>query len=185
MSGVQTSYTNFPAVAFAGLLADDADNEIWTGFNADVTDMPFGCALQFKYDPSYNTDMVLPTSAHGVALAAGILVHSHAHERQYYLPDGTLAGDLAAGGLVPGAKLDVLIRGRIWVLVQQTVAIGDRLFVSFEADNVPVYTAAGQIGNADSGDSNTNDWTRLGRFLTPATAGGFAVLDFDSTNLND
>ena len=172
---VQTTYSNFPAVAFAGQLATIEDADIITGFNADTSDMPFGIAVSYKASPTYNTDMTLPVTSGG-AKVAGILIHSHAHERQYYLPDGTLAGDLAAGGLVPGAKLDILRRGRVWVTVVQTVAVGDRLFVAWEADSVITYSAAGQIGNADV-SSNTLDCTRLGEFVTAAPAGGLAMLD--------
>jgi hypothetical protein len=182
MSGVQTSYSNFPATAFAGMLADDAENDLITGFNADTANMPFGVGLMFEYSPTYNTDMTLPTAAHGAALMSGILVHSHAHERQYYLSDGTLAGDLTGSALVPGAKLDVLRKGRVWVTVVQTVAVGDRLFVATSSDGT-VYTAAGQIGNADV-SSNTADCTRLGVFITAATAGGLAILEVDFVNRN-
>jgi hypothetical protein len=171
---VQTTYSNFPAVAFAGQLATMEDTDIITGFNEDTSDMPFGIAVSYKASPTYNTDMTLPVTSGG-AKVAGILIHSHAHERQYSLPDGTLAGDLAAGGLVPGAKLDILRRGRVWVITQQAVAVGDRLFVCFSAGTV--YTAAGQLGNADE-SSNTLDCTRLGQWVTAQTTpGGLALLD--------
>lgn len=175
---VQTSYTDFPAIAIPGQLADDAFNDLITMFNANSSAaMPFGIAVAFKPSPTYDTDGATP--ANSTDKIAGILVHSHAHERTFTLPDGSTAGDLSATGLTVGAKLDVLRKGRVFVITQQAVAVGDRLFVCYSAGTV--YTAAGQLGNADE-SSNTIDLTKVGQWLSKASAGGIALLEVDFTN---
>jgi hypothetical protein len=172
---VQTSYTRAPAGAFAGLLADDAENDIMTLANTEASaSMPFGICVAFKTSsPKSDRDAILPGAG---AKLAGIVVHSHDYERTFTLPDGSVAGELDSVGLIPGAVMAVLVRGAIWVKVQQAVAVGDRLFVCTAANTV--YTAKGQMGNADE-SSNTIDATAIGRFESSSAAGGFAKLRVD------
>lgn len=173
---VQTSYTVAPAAAYAGMLADDSENDIMTMVNAEASlSMPFGNVVAFKTSsPASDKDAIRPAS--GSTKLAGILVHSHDYARTFTLPDGTTAGELDSTGVVAGAEISVLWRGTIWVKVQQAVVVGDRLFVCHTANTV--YTVAGQVGNADE-SSNTVDATAIGRFTSGAAAGGFAKLQVD------
>jgi hypothetical protein len=175
-AGVQTSYSTAPAAAYAGMLADDTNNEVMTMINAEAsTSMPFGIVCSFKTtSPASDRDACLPTATE--TKLAGVVCHAHDYERQFALPDGTNAGELDSTGLVPGTVMAVLWRGTIWVKVQQAVVPGDRLFVCKSANTV--YTAKGQVGNADE-SSNTIDATAIGRFLSSAKIGGFAKLQVD------
>lgn len=172
---VQTSYTVAPAAAYAGMLADDTDNDIMTLKNAEASaSMPFGIVVAFKTSsPASDKDTILPASG---GKLAGIVVHSHDYERTFTLPDGTTAGELDSTGLKVGTEMAVLWRGCVWVKVQQAVVPGDRLFVCHTAN--AVYTAKGQVGNADE-STNTIDATAIGRFISGAAAGGLAKLQVD------
>ena len=172
---VQTTYTTAPAVAFAGMLADDTENDIQTMVNAEASaSMPFGTVTAFKTSsPNSDKDSIQPAAG---AKLAGIVVHSHDFARTFQLPDGTTVGENDGTGLKPGAEYACLVRGTIWVKVQQAVVPGDRLFVCIAAGTV--YTAKGQIGNADE-SSNTIDATNIGRFTSSAAAGGLAKLQVD------
>jgi len=160
------------------MLADAIDLDITTVINKDSVSIPFGAVV--AADPTDGAKMVKLPAASGDTLW-GIVVHKHDYARTFNLPDGTVAGNLDSVGLVPGTTMSMIRRGHIWVQVQQTVAMGDRLFVSY-AVGAP-FTAKGQSGNATVA-STTIDATRIGVFLTPAAAGGFAVLDVDFTNRN-
>ena len=80
--------------------------------------------------------------------------------------------------------MSVLRKGRIWVKVQQAVVPGDRPFVCCTVGAGNAYTAKGQLGNADdtTGSGATIDITKLGQYLTTASAAGFAKLEVDFTN---
>jgi hypothetical protein len=173
---VQSTYTVAPQAAFAGMLADDTDNDLQTMVNADAVSMPFGIVTSFKTSsPATDRDAILPVASTGTKLA-GIIVHSHDYERTFTLPDGTVAGELDAVGLTVGAEFAILVRGTVWVKVQQAVVPGDRMFVCIAANTV--YTGKGQLGNADE-SSNTIDATNIGRFISSAKAGGLAKLQVD------
>lgn len=176
MGAVQTTYTVAPPAAYAGMLADDTENDIMTMVNAESSlSMPFGIVVAFSSSsPLADTDAKLPSAS--LTRLAGIVVHEHDVERSFSLPDGSTAGELDSTGYKVGAAMSVLWRGTIWVKVQQAVVPGDRLFVCKTAN--AVYTAAGQIGNADE-STNTIDASAIGRFISTAAAGGFAKLQVD------
>ncbi len=181
---VQTSYATAPDRAFAGMLADDSENDIMTMKNADVVSMPFGIGVSFKTSsPTSERDSILPTAS--AEKLAGIVVHSHDYERTFTLPDGTVAGELDGTGLVAGAEMAVLVRGTIWVQVMQTVAVGDRPWINVTVGAGSAYTAQGQFGNAQdtTGSGLALDITKLGRYTSAASAGGFAKLQIDFTSL--
>src|ERR1700690_4060052 len=109
---VQTSVSTGPAVAFAGMLADDAENDIISLLNQEASaSMPFGIVVSLKTStPASDKSAVLPTSSE--EKLGGIVVHRHNYERTFTLPDGTVAGELDSVGLVPGTLMSVLRRGR-------------------------------------------------------------------------
>lgn len=175
---VQTTYSAAPPAAFAGMLADDTDNDVMTVINADTVSIPFGICVAFKTSsPTSDKDVILPGAG---AKLAGIVVHNHDFARSVTLLDlagnSVTVGELDSTGLVAGAAMGILWRGAIWVKVQQAVVVGDRLFVCTATGTV--FTAKGQIGNADE-SSNTIDATNIGRFTSSSAAGGFAKLQVD------
>lgn len=177
---VQSSVLVAPNRAFAGMLYDAGPNDIITLRNSDTVSIAFGAVVSLqRTSPVTDQDAILPnTSAINMA---GIVVHTHNEARTFALPDGTVAGDLDAVGLVIGQPLNVLRRGRIWVQVRQAVVPGDRLFVCYAPDGT-VYLTKGQVGNADVGGVTAQDATKIGVYLTKAAALGFAVVDVDFTN---
>jgi len=175
---VQTSYNAAPAAAFAGMLADDTENDVMTVINADSVSIPFGICVAFKTSsPTSDKDVILPGATPKLA---GIVVHNHDFARSVTVLDlagnSVTIGELDSTGVVAGAVMGILWRGTIWVKVQQAVVVGDRLFVCTSAGTT--FTAKGQIGNADE-SSNTVDATAIGRFISSAAIGGFAKLQVD------
>lgn len=180
---VQTSVIAAPVQAFAGMLADDTENDIMTAVNADSVSMSFGTCVAWKTSsPATDKDTILPASS--AAKLAGIIVQSHDYERQFteWNNGSVTVGELDGTGLTVGTEMAILWRGTIWVKVQQAVVVSDRLFVCYSPDGT-VYTVKGQIGNADV-SSNALDATAIGRFTSSSAAGGYAKLQVDFSQKN-
>ena len=174
---VQTSYSDTYKVGFAGLLADGGAHDIMSMVNVDVVSMPFGVGVIFKASNTTDQDALLPLSSSDHV--AGIVTFSDAYQRTYTLGDGTTAGDLDSVGLVVGAMLNVLRKGRIWVTAVTGSAPGDRGYLSYNGTGLA--SAAGLWENAaDSG--HTIDMTAQTVYVTTALAGGLAILDCDFVN---
>lgn len=168
---VQTTYTTAPAAAYAGMLADDSENDATTMNNQDVVSIPFGSPVVYKNSPSSDKDAALPSAS--TDKLAGIVIHSHDYERQFTLAGGASAGELDSTGLVVGTELPVLTQGTIWVKVTTACAAGDSVFVSYSAGGTWT-TGAGQFGNAaDAGHAIA---VTNAQFRSSAAAGGFAKL---------
>lgn len=181
--GVQSSYADAPAIAYAGLIADaawvlDAKTLISAESSAQI---PFGVAVAFKPSPTYDTDATMP--ANSTDKLAGILIAQPGYARTFTEPepDGTsgTSGELGATGVLPGAVLAVLRKGRIWVKVEDGCAVGDRPFVRYSANGGNT-----QLGAFRSTDDSGHaiDARKLGQYLTSCSAGGFAQLEVDFTN---
>lgn len=169
---VQTTYTTAPAAAFAGMIADDSENDAITMNNGDAVSIPFGFPV--AWDPTSPTsDKSATVPANSTDNLAGIVIHSHDYERTFTLPDGTVAGELDSTGLVVGAEMAVLTRGTIWVKVQTAVVAGGAVYVAYNNTGA-TYTAAGQMGTTAEGGhavAITN-----AKWMSSAAAGGFAKL---------
>ena len=92
---------------------------------------------------------------------------------------GWLNADTATTGVKVGGMLNVLRKGRIWVVSEDGNNIGDRVWVRAVAAGDPEFL--GGIVNADDG-TDTVDCTNQGVFLTSASAGGLAIVEVDFTN---
>ncbi len=181
--GVQSSYTDAPSVAFAGMIADNSmvfDAKSFISAEASAQ-MPFGVAVAFKPSSTYDTDATMP--ANSTDKVAGILMHAPGYERTFTvpLPDGTTGtvGELGATGLLPGAVLSLLRKGRIWVTVEDGCTVGDRLYVRYSANGGNTQLGACRATD-DSG--HAIDLTKIGQYVTSASAGGLAMLEVDFTN---
>ena len=187
---IQTSVAAAPAIAFAGMLADDAENDTITMVNQESTgsgsqssstlstSMPFGVAVVFMTSsPVSDLSALFPHAT--TDLPAGITVHKHNYERQWLLTDGTLAGELDARGVVTGISLTVLRRGRIWVSPPMSVTPGQRLYVRAVANGAISYQLGSCENAADA--SNMIACTTLGQWLTSCSTNGFAKLEVDFT----
>ena len=169
---LQSTYLTVPAIGYVGML-EGYGHDIATMLNADSVSIPFGAAVALKPSPTTDKDAYLPaTSSDNVF---GIVAHSHAYGRTWTDADSTVHGELDGTGLVVGDMMNIVRRGKILVTPMQTVAVGDRLYVSY-AVGTP-FTAKGQLGNASVG-STTIDCTTRGEWLTAATGTtGLAWLD--------
>lgn len=187
---IQTTVAAAPALAFAGMLADDAQNDTISMVNNEATgsgsqssatlstSMPFGVAVTFMNSPTTDLSANFPHATTDVV--AGIVVHKHNYERQWLLTDGTLAGELDARGVVTGISLTVLRRGRIWVSPPMAVSVGQRLYVRAIANAAISYQLGSCENAADS--SNMIACTTLGQWLTSTpSANQFAKLEVDFT----
>jgi hypothetical protein len=163
---VQSTYSQNITAAFAGMLADNGAYDAIAMVNTEASaSIAFGRAVMF----GSATDALsaeLPVAE--TAVIAGILMHSHAYSQT----------DLDATGVIVGATMNVLRKGRIWVTVEDAVVPGDRLWVRGVAGGDPEFLG-GLLPADDSTD--TVDCTGQGQFLTAADAGGLAVLEVDFT----
>lgn len=172
---VQTSVLVTPARAFAGMLADDAKNDTITMRNSDSVSMPFGAMVAYlTSSPATEQDTILPAAS--TAKIVGPLVHKHNYARTFTLPDGTVAGELDATGLVVGVSFAVLRQGRIWVICEDGCNPGDRLFIRFSGGTL------GASRSTDAGGSTCINANNQGQWLTKASAGGIAKLEVDFRN---
>jgi hypothetical protein len=163
---VQSSYSSQLTKAIEGQLADAGAHDVLSMVNNEAAaEMGFGLAVCFEGStddqgalaPDDVTDKI-----------AGILMHSHDYSQS----------DLGDTGLLPGATLNILRKGRIWVRPEEAVAPGDRLFIRAEAAGEEREGAVRM--SADGADCI--DSTTQGVFLTSAEAGELAVLEVDFTN---
>lgn len=121
------SQTTVPANAMTVAVAgqhyqpDDAAL-IDSGFNQEASNpIAFGT---FVSRGTVADAVIQPAGATDAAKVCGIALHSHAYARA---TDGTAAtGDLVATGILPTAKVNVLRRGRVYMVAEQDLARGDR-----------------------------------------------------------
>ncbi len=174
---VQTTYAASPNAAYAGMLASE-DCEIISMKNVESSAaMPFGRAVIFKGSNTTDQDALVPSAEADVV--AGIVVHSHVYDRSYTLASGATAGELSSAGVLPGAMINVLRRGVIWVIAEDACVPGTRIWVRCTAGGTG--EVVGGITTADEG-TETIDCTNQGVFLTTAAAGALAKLQVDFTN---
>ena len=114
----QTAYAVSAGDAFPGLLdMNFANPDILSRFNEEATKTGFGLMVRQGTD----AEQILRRAAAGDSL--GVTVHNHTEKQK---TTGTAEEIAATGG-----KADVLRRGRIWVVTEETIAIGDPVFCRF------------------------------------------------------
>jgi hypothetical protein len=170
---IQTTYGEFPsAIALEGQLYG-GDNLVVTCINKESTaSTPFGYAVCF--DGSTKNGVLNPDATSDKI--RGITVHSHAYT-QTELGVGTPGAGTGVKGPLPGAFTDVLVKGQIWVKVEEAVVPGDRLFIRAVATGAEVEGACRK--SADSSDCI--DSANQGVFQSVAGAGALALLYVDFT----
>lgn len=174
---VQTSVSDAPSVAFAGLLVGTGHTLVGM-VNAEASaEMPYGLAVAFK--PSGSThDQQATVFAAITDKVAGVVIKSDVYDRTYTLSDGSTAGELGAIGLRPGAMMNILRKGQVWVVCEDGCAPGDKLYVRAVVGSPTNVEFAGSLLNAADG-VKTIDATVSGTWMTTAVAGGLAVLSLD------
>jgi hypothetical protein len=162
----QTSYSNTMTAAFAGMLADTSDNDIFGALQAEASsEIPFGVMV---CKGTGDNDAKLPAAS--TAKLFGVLVHSHNYEPRI---------DLGTVGVKPGATLNVLNRGRIHVVVEENVTREDRAYVRYAAG-----AGGTQLGafRKSAVVDETIDATAKCKFVTSASAGQLAIVEVDMLN---
>lgn len=165
---VQSTYGENPTIGIKGQLADSGAHDVISMVNNESSqEMAFGLAVVFEGSTDDQGALAPDAISEQVA---GILVHSHAYSNDS-------DGDLGTTGLKPGAILNVLRKGRIWVEAEEAVSPGDPLWIrAVVTGNEEEGALAMQADSTDMIDSSNQ-----GRWLTTATAGNIALLEVDFT----
>lgn len=156
----QTAYTVNPAVGFRGLLADPGMDKFTISLaNGAAAAQGFGIAVRRDAaNPGEQFDIFDATGQD----VAGILVHTQSQQ------DPTLAG---AGGVALLETASVLRRGRIWVPIEEDIAVGDAVFFRHTAGGGG--TEIGAFRN--DADTASADALTESTWLQGGTAAGDAV----------
>lgn len=165
---LQTTYALSPAftVAIEGALADNSEFQAIAKFNGEASlHIPFGRAVKFGASdnaallPAAETDKV-----------CGIVMHANQYD----------SVELTSTGIAPGAMLNILRKGRLWVMARTAVTPGDRLWVRAVSSDTG-FEVLGGLEDADD-STDTIDCNGQGVWLTTAAQGALAVLEVDFTN---
>lgn len=164
----QTTYSYTMTTAFAGMLADSniALNDIFGAVQAEASaEIPFGVMC---CKGTGDNDAKLPAASN--AKLIGVLIHSHTYEPRL---------DLGTVGVKPGAMLNIMNKGRVWVLVEENVTREDRAYIRYAAG-----AGGTQLGafRKSSVSGETIDATKTCKFVTSASAGQLAVVEVDMLN---
>lgn len=160
---VQTSYGSGMPVAFAGMKADSGEDDCRSFSQAEASaEVPFGVAVA---QGASGSKAILPADANSKIV--GVVVHSHD-----YVP-GIQLGDT---GIKPKNMMSVMAQGRIWVLVEEAVAVNDPVFVRHTANG------AGKLQKgAFRNDIDTDKCISVpgARFITASSGAGIVQIEID------
>lgn len=161
MPAPQTSLSVVPAVAIAGQIADLNDSGSRTMFNEEASaELAFGRMV--KQGTAVNQAKELAAQAD---VAVGIVMQSHLYEKQY---------EVGTTGIKPGAALDVLMRGEIYVEVGEAVGPADAVR----------YNATGTGGTKGvfmkTASAGNTVLVKSARWLSSTTGAGLAKLSIDT-----
>jgi hypothetical protein len=157
-----TDYSTTMTASIAGQLADLGVADIRSFFNEEASaEIPFGYAV---VQGTAEKGALLPSTSDDAFV--GIVAHSHAYDP---------TDDLGTTGIKADRELNIVNKGRVWVVVGETVAVGDRGYVDY-------VTAPGRILKADVTDETLETSAQI-KFLTAATgAGSLALAEIDVMN---
>jgi hypothetical protein len=159
----QTAYAVDPALAFRGMLADPNDDKFAIPMaNGAAAAQGFG--IMVRRDASNLEDQFDIFSATGQT-PLGVLVHTQAQQ------DPSLAG---VGGVALLEMASVLRRGRIWVVVEEAIAVGDDVYFRHTTGTGTEIGAFRNDADTASCDQITNaEW------LQGSAAAGVALLEIN------
>ena len=160
-----TDYSLAMTPSIAGQLADMAQADIRSFVNSEASaEIPFGFAV---VQGSGEKDALLPSTSDDVCV--GVVVHSHAYDPE---------NDLGTTGVKADRELNVINKGRVWVVVGEAVEVGDRGYVSYASGTA----TPGKIMKTDTTDATLDTASQI-RFLTAqATPGELAEAEIDMMN---
>ncbi len=165
-------------VGRAGEIADNANVRVESGFNGEASAaIPFGVAVKVDSTEASGRSVKNLASINDAVDSISALDF----DRQ----TGT-TGDLDANGaVIPKGKINRLVKGKIYVTVEEAVNPGDRAFVRAVVDTPGGFLTLGAFRKSQdviAGPVNSCiDVTRNAVFRTGAAAGALAVVDVDFT----
>lgn len=156
----QTSYAIQAARAFEGLLADadEMNRSSISLANEEAAAVGYGRGVKFGTLPEEQFEL---PDATGFEFA-GVLVHSQARE------------DVEAIGPVEGENAELLRRGRIWVPVEEAVAVEDDVYLRHTTNGGD--TPGGWRTDADTANA---DRITQAKWITETAAAGLAILEIN------
>lgn len=173
-SAVQTAVTS-KAAAIAGMPADASaltrlvDSKISEEASAEI---PFGVMI---ITGSTNEDdgakLLHTSSAVSAPLLGGVVLWTDNYAKPSELGDT---------GLKPGVTLNVLQKGRVWVLTEDAVDPHD-------AVRVRAVTAGAEVKGAFRSAADSTDCvdiSKFARWITSTSGPGLAIVEIDMTNSN-
>ena len=153
----QTSVTQYGAVAFAGMLADMADNDVLS-YSAEAA-VPIASFVALGTNKDRQVTPVTTSVGQG-ALAVGVALHEHTIEQ-------------TSAGLVQydiGRTVSTLKRGRVYVMTDDAVVAGAVANLKLSSGKATDEAVAAGI----------EAFTQFSaRFVTGTTAAGIAVLEIN------
>lgn len=157
----QTSYPTVQPIAFAGQIADSSQHDVLSRASEEAASFPYGVLVVAGTDAE--TQALLPTSAADFVLGAAL--HSHSNE----------VGDDNLNLVDPERVFNVLHEGRMYVLPEQAVAVGDPVYARIAAG------AGGTQLGAFRMDADTASAQLLNgaRWLSAGDASNPAILELD------
>lgn len=162
---MQTTYSQRPAAAVAGMLGDLGTWDIISSVNQESSaSMPFGTVV--KWGTAERTSKILSASTD---MLQGIVIRRHWYDRILEL-------DADADGVKAGVRIDVLRKGRIWVPTETAAALTADIFVRYAGTGTK-----GAVRNAAVG-GETIDISTIAKVMSPASGSGLVELDVDFTN---
>lgn len=163
---MQTTYNTQPDQAFAGLLGDvgphDALSRAFEAAASPRAVSPFGVAMVAGADGTVQAK--LPTATGQVFIGVAI----HKHRAPLNVDPAT------ATGIEDGDTMSLLTKGRIWVTVEEAIAIGDAVF--FRHTQAGAEQAGAFRNDADTADA---DEITSARWLSTTTGPGLALLEIN------
>lgn len=157
----QTSYsTGFSAIGFAGGLADSGDNDVVSKPNAEASaNLVFGRGVKDSANGCLNL-------SGGSDVLLGVLLHEQIDSSQL----------AASGAKAPKDTCSVLRKGRVLVLAEQAIALGDPVYVRHTANGGT--TAPGRF-RKDADTANAIQVTKARWVTSTSGADQIAVLELN------
>jgi hypothetical protein len=172
----QTSVLTSSIAAIAGQLADNGrDMNIASYFSQEASLQTMFGTVVMQGAADYGCNLL---TAGNVAKILGVVVYSVAYQKGNEL--GAVADANGKLGILPTIAMNVLKRGRIWVLCEEAVT--------------PASTVRVRCTNAGNGQGTFRTTSAGGglsmvlvgaRYLDTASAAGFSRVEFDVLNRNN
>lgn len=171
-----TSPTSMTTAIAGALYQNDPDNLIDSAVNQEASaQIAFGT---FVARGTNERGVIQPDGATDAAKVCGIALHSHDYAKAL---DGTTStGDLGSTGILPKAKVNVLRRGRVYMVSEQDLSRGDR--------SLRMRHTAGAGGSTlgalrkDAVANETLNLSGAAEVIVGGTAGSLVVIELDMQN---